>query len=556
MSQSYRLLREGMPEPKGLGAGRFVAEPRKVRAWVQALPRANAQATQHELSQALDSLAAQRLDGTTRLAVMEELRAAVLESIGLLQQLYAGSPLPLPPPKAQAAYQAEAFHLTMAHGYRRAVVEICAPEGKVPMLRGGGVAQCLARALWHYSRALAVAWRIYRKPSHGIWQGMHRVHRYAVELKLDGKPVEDKLAAAPVEMRLLYVQSLLMAVTNPLAFSQAEQDSLWQVTRDHAARCGLLRQPPEDNAPVVPEDADRGPGPGASGESHAQWLDLRPFAAEVDAAIGRVRDGHADLLPARGMGVRVSADMLLRLRRAFGLAAARTHKRLPAGHELRTVIGLSSLHFYLAGGRDFDTFMREAAQHGVHVVDRAVWASAATDASRVPVHGARILDQSLGGYRIAWDNANQIRVRVGELIGLNFGEGEDLAEWMVGVVRWLRYEPDGALSAGVELLSRRARAIGVRVQERDGSLRAAVRALQVVVVDGDGESCFLSAGSMDAEAARIELVRPHEEFDLMPAPAGDSLLAGVDPMVNAGDYVVLRPLRRDAVQAGDGEVAA
>lgn len=556
MSHSYRLLREGMPEPKGLGAGRFVAEPRKVKAWVQALPRANAQATVHELAQALDSLATQKLDGSTRMAVMEELRSAVFESIGLLQQQYAGSPLPLPPPKAQAAYQAEAFHLAMAHGYRRAVVELCAPEGKVPMLRGGSVAQCLARALWHYSRALAVAWRTYRKPSHGIWQGMHRVHRYAVELKLEAKPVEDALAQAPVEMRLVYVQALLMAVTNPLAFSQNEQDSLWQITRNYAGRCGLLRQPPEDNAPVVPEDADRGPGPGASGESHAQWLDLRPFAMEVESAGERVRDGFSELLPSRGVGVRISADMLLRLKRAFGLAAARTHKRLPAGHELRTVIGLSSLHFYLAGERDFDTFMREAAQHGVHVVDRATWASAATDASRVPVHTAHILDQSLGGYRIAWDNANQIRVRVGEVVGFNFGGDETLGEWMVGVVRWLRYEPDGGLSAGVELLSRRSKAIGLRLQERDGSLRAPARALQILVVDGGGESCFLTAGGMDTEAARIELVRAQEEFDLMPAPSGDSLLAGVDPMVNAGDYVVLRPLRRDAVQPGDEEVAA
>lgn len=557
MSQSYRLLREDIPEPRGLGSGRFIAEPRKVRAWVEALPRANAQTTQQELAQALDSLATQKLDGTTRLAVMEELRSAVHESVGLLQQQYAGSALPLPPPKAQAAYQAEAFHLAMAQGYRRAVAEMCAPEGKIPMLRGNSVAQALQRSLWHYLRALGVAWRIYRAPSSGVWQGMHRVYRFAVEQKLEGKAIEDRLAGPSADIRGIYVQALLMAVTNPLAFSQAEQDSLWQVARNFAPRCELLRQAPEDTAPVVPEDADRGPGPGAAGESHAQWLDIRPFSSEVNAAIERARDGYSELLPARGVGVRVSTDMLLRLRRAFGLAAARTHKRLQAGHTLRSVIGLSSLHFYLAGERDFDTFMRQASQHIVHVVDhRAAWASGVTDASRVPVHMARVLDQSLGGYRIAWDNANQIRARVGELVGFSFGDDDELSYWMVGVVRWLRYEPDGGLSAGVELLSRRSKAVGLRLHDRDGGLRPPMRALQIVVVDGGDECCYLTSAIAETEATRIELVREDDEYEVMPTPASNSVVASVDAMLNAGDYVVLRPLRSDAVQDENEEAAA
>ena len=154
MSQAYRLLREGMPEPRGGGDGRFHADAKKVRTWIAALPRANAQATQQELAQALESLAGQKLDSSQRLGAMEELRDVVVESIGLLQQQYAGSPLPLPPQKAQAAFQAEAFHRALADGYRRAAVEICAPAGNIPMMRGGSVGTALARAAWHYSRAL------------------------------------------------------------------------------------------------------------------------------------------------------------------------------------------------------------------------------------------------------------------------------------------------------------------------------------------------------------------------------------------------------------------
>lgn len=551
MSQAYRLLREGMPESRGSGDGRFHADAKKVRAWIAALPRANAQATQQELAQALDSLAGQKLDSSQRLGAMEELRDVVVESIGLLQQQYAGSPLPLPPQKAQAAYQAEAFHRALADGYRRAAVEICAPAGNIPLMRGGSVGTALARAAWHYSRALSVAWRVYRAPAPGAWQGMHRVFGFAVEQKLDGKAIDDKAAGGAIEIRALYVQTLLMAVTNPLAFSQTEQDTLWQMTKGFAPRSALLRQPPEENAPVVPEDADRGPGPGAAGESHAQWLDMRSFIQEVDAAQARQKDGLAELMVGRGPGISVNSDMLLRLKRAFGLAAARGHKRIAAGHELRTVIGMTGLHFHLAGLLDFDTFMRQGAQQVVHIVDRASWASGSTELSSVPVFTAQVQDQSLGGYRVAWDNANQIRARVGEIVGLTLAEGDEEPDWMIGVVRWLRYEANGGLSAGIELLSRRAGAVGLRMHERDGKHRPAIRGIEIEVIDGGEDRCFLTTGGQETGATRIEVVRNDNPFDHVPPPSSEEFLASVDMLVNAGEYAVLRPLRRDLVKPED-----
>ena len=401
MGKAYRSLGEGIPPPRGLGSASFVAEARKARNWVAALPRANALATQQALAQALDSLAAQRLDGSARLGVLEELRPAIGESIGLLKSEFYSSPLPLDTGRAHAAQQVESFHVSLGQAYRKSAVELCAPEGNIPMLRGGSVALALARSAWHFNQALAIAWRVYRAPADGVWQGLHRVHRFAQEAKLESRQVADPLAGGANEVRLLYVQALLMAVTHPLAFSQGEQDCLWQVTADLAGRCALLRASPPANAPPVPEDSDRGPGSAALDQAPTQWLDMSAFVADVDAALARQRDGFSTLVPARGVGPRVPVEMLLRLKRAFGLAAARAHPRLPGGHAIRTVFGLSSLHFHLAGLRDFDAFLRHATQQVSHG-KRAEWANVHTDASRVPVHEGRVLDQSLGGYRMAW----------------------------------------------------------------------------------------------------------------------------------------------------------
>ncbi len=548
MAKAYRLLSEGIPPPRGTGLSSFSADPRKARQWVAALPRANALATQQSLAQALDSLAGRRLDGAQRLGVLEELRPAIGESIGLLKSEYASSPLPLDAARAAAAQQVEYFHFTLAQAYRQSAVELCAPEGGIPMLRGGTVALALARSTWHFCQALAVAWRVYRAPADGTWQGLHRVQRFALESKLDTRQVADPLAGSPGETRLLYQQALLMAVTHPLAFSQGEQDVLWQITADMATRCAVTRQEPAASAPALTEDADRGPGAGALDEPPTRWLDISAFVAEVDAALTRQRDGFSSIVPTRGVGQRVPVEVLLRLKRAFGLAAARTHPRLPGGHAIRTVFGLSSLHFYLAGQRDFDAFLRQAAQRVAHA-HRAEWARTNTDVSRVPIHEGRVLDQSLGGYRMAWAQASQIRARVGELVGLSLDEPELRPEWMLGVVRWLRYEDDGGLSAGIELISRRTAAIGLRVHGKDGFAGEPVRAVEMEALDGGGEVHFLAPNSMETGAARIEVVRDGAERGLEEAPQTEEILAGINLLLNAGDYALLRPLRTDPGEA-------
>lgn len=534
MSDSYQRLCTDLPAATG-GAG-FATEPRKVKAWVAALPRANAQATEQELARALASLASQRLDGGSRLAALEELRAAAVESISLLERQFSASPLPLPPDKARAAAVAESFHVLLGHAYRAAAADLCAPSGSVPFLRGGSVLTALQRAAWHYARALAMAWRVYRPASAGVWQGLHRVHRFAAQLKLERKASEDKLAGGNIDIYTIYVQALLLASVNPYAFGQAEQDSLWPIARAFTPRCGLVTQMPDEHAPAVPDDADRGPGAGE--ESHSMWLDLRAFADEVERALSRVRDGQSEIVPAAGPGFRVGNDLLIRLRRAFGQIAARGLARLPAGHRLDTVLGLSGLHYFLAGQRDFDTFMKQAAQGTVHVIAGAAWTQGAASMTRVPRFTGQVLDQSLGGYRMAWASAEQARARVGELVGLNFGdEGEEQA-WMVGVMRWLRYEDDGSLSAGVELLSRRSSAVALRVVSADGGNRQVNRAIEVFPIDGTPGRCFI-ANAVIESGSRVEVIHDLSSHFPELARGGPDLLPDVEVLLNAGDYVML-----------------
>jgi len=549
MSESYRRLCQDLPPAVG-GAVRFPAEPKKVKAWVAALPRANPQAAEQEIARALEGLAGQRLEGGQRFAALEEVRGTALEAIVLLERGFAGSSLPLPPDKARAAAVAGQFHLSLAIGYRQAACELCAPSGSVPFLKGSSVLSALERSAWHYVRSLALAWRVYRPAPTGAWQGLHRLHRFASALKLERKTTDDKAAGGSHDVHTLYLQALLMASVNPYAFAQSEQDALWPATRGYAARCGLLSHAPEGIAPVVPNDADRGPGAGGSDESPSTWLDLAPFAEDVERALRRVRDGQGELAPTPGLSVPVGNDLLIRLHRAFGQMAARGLVRLPAGHSLDTVLGLSGLHYLLAGQRDFDTFMRQSAQGTVHVIAGAAWTQSSASMTKLPRFSARVLDQSLGGYRMAWDSAEQARAKVGELVGLGFGEDGDDTGWMVGVMRWLRYETDGSLCAGVELLSRRSSPVALRAVSADGGSRQVQRAVEVFPIDGTPGRCFVCSASIES-GSRVEVI--HDSASHIPevGARGPDLLDDVEVLLNAGDYILLGERLPETAASGD-----
>jgi hypothetical protein len=172
------------------------------------------------------------------------------------------------------------------------------------------------------------------------------------------------------------------------------------------------------------------------------------------------------------------------------------------------------------------------------VVAGAAWTQAAAGMTKVARFTGKVLDQSLGGYRMVWESAEQARARVGELVGLNFGDEGEEQEWMVGVMRWLRYEDDGSLSAGVELLSRRASAVALRVVSADGGSRQLSRAVEIFPIDGTRGRCFVSNASIET-GSRIEVIHDISSHFPEISPLGPDLLPELEVLLNAGDYVLV-----------------
>jgi len=151
------------------------------------------------------------------------------------------------------------------------------------------------------------------------------------------------------------------------------------------------------------------------------------WAFEINALV-RFIEVHLAMLPPgatitqfglRGAPVvQTHAAFVERLTHLWETRAEREQDRLPAGHMLDAVIGLHDLHYVLAGNLDFDSFLRKNRGVTISLQENeyvAAWAGPGSAQTYVKHPPAKVLDQSLRGYRLLWEKLGGMRVRVGEL---------------------------------------------------------------------------------------------------------------------------------------------
>jgi hypothetical protein len=542
MSALFERLASGLPERHVPRRNSFASDAKSLRQWLAQLPLANPGATARLLISALREMNQLRIDAQQRIDALEMLREPIGNIVSVLVKQVLGDSFPLPPQKQQLGQLAQDFEHELALGYCAAIYDLCAPAGAVPFLRGKSVALALIRAIQHRGGSLYQNYLRYQAPPPGAWQNLHDLFGFATAVGADEKPVPDPRGGTAT-VRLVYIHSLLFALSNPYRFTQRENGDIYLLTRMWAEHCELREGRAPAGAIAIRTDSDRSPG---YLPEEREEPDVDSWALEISGLL-RFLDGHLALLPpgtqttefgTRGAAASVSTDFVARLMQAWQSGSDRGQPRLPAGHALDTVIGLHDLHYVLAGNMDFEGFLVKTRGVAItlHESDRgAVWANsvANTRVRRVP---ARVLDQSLGGYRLTWENADGMRMKVGELVGLSTpGEDEESRDWMVGAIRWLRIEA-GGMQAGVELLARRAQAAAVRSYDDLGVPRAAMRALALEDLNAANTMpAVIVPALFDRDATEIELTRPGDPFSWPVEPSIETL-RGLRASDNGGGY--------------------
>lgn len=551
MINPYRIINANLPDRLTPPRNAVPSDPKGLRAWLDALPRANQQVYLRELQRVLMEFRVQRFDGMARLEAMELLRPMLMEACNLLSSRLLGSSFPLTGAKAESAARLLSFHRDLALAYRMAVAEACAPAGKVPFLRGGPVAMALVRAVYHHARWLATSYFLYRSPDPQAWEQLYALTAFAAANKLDAKVVEDPTERRTLTVALLQNQAVTMYLANPYRFSQRELSDLWTLTRDTASLIDLTPQRFAAAGALVMIDRDappvfvsRAPNPG---DGDVFWVDLRKLNDLVSAAVSHAGAAREALLRlSRDYHLSLPVPMLARALEGWAQDVSRGFARLEGGYQLECALGMTAVHFQVAGQRDLDAFLRDAAPISMSAAEHASWAGGSPDANLAGTVSVRVQDQSLGGYRLRWDAGDGVRVRVGEVVGLCLPIEESARDWAVGTVRWLRYEEDGSVEAGVDLVARRSHAAALRGLDSGSAGQSAIRALALAASHdaqtSDVSELFLMDAHATLDATQVEVVCMADRWDSSFGSANQVFnRPAMKPRRRVGDYVVVAP---------------
>ncbi len=539
----FRLLKD-QPVRRKPNQDSFPTQAKAVKQWIEALPLANSGVTAKMLYNGLKDLNTLEFDAVARLETLELLRHPISLTLTGMDKHVIGQPLPLPAQKRQIGQVMKDFHRELALGYKLAIIDLCSPRGAIPFLRGRYALLAVVRAMEHLTSLLGKCYLTYSEVPPNCWNELYQLMGYAVSQGLHEKLEKDpQVSGVQISPLSCFVQALLMFLTNPYRLTQREIVDVEAACRVWAAHATLHLNGVGNGVFLVDAESDSPPGVRvADTATRIYRLDCAGLVATIRQGFDSI--GRDRLMVPRsklGQTQALSMDLIERLLVAWGFGGERVHQRMPAGHMLEVAIGLQAAHYLVGGNKDFNVFVTALSNYGIALTERersAAWAQASSESAKPALSRVEVEDQSLGGYRIYWPSATNLRAKVGELVVLTalVDEGDDdPRDWLVGVLRWLRGGNNDSLEAGVQLLTRQATAIAIRATT-EGRNKVLHRGLllQPLKHEDDVSSRLLSNTLLDASHSS-EILRLPDEFEIERAPLSVAIRE-LKQLENTGSY--------------------
>jgi hypothetical protein len=462
--------------------------------WVLDLPLGNVGAMSKLLYSALREVNRLAISWRDRQRFLELLRQPVEYVQQQLQQRYTGVSFPLPPKTQQIAELSKALSGEMALGYKTAIEEMLASS--FLSRDNKALIELIHRTVHYHSCALLTSYKTYSAHPEDCWFELHMLYLHAEHKGVHTKQINDKenKALPKSSIARLYKQILLLALASPYRMRQGEAQAVYHALARWAGHAHIIPYNDPSAAEalfVVHLDSDDSPD--------FQAFNHRDCNTELCRLVDTRQLSHVlqeelEYLKTKGKNEEgVSAELLYRLIRSWGIAPKRSFSRNDKDASLEVVVGLSSLHRALATELGDESQLREKAQYQSKAVagvsqptSKDIWNIFSKDKlgyqyenykkqtepkpEKVPEKVVRqywqIRNESAGGYRLAIEQNDGAKVQVGELLGLRHRYSEQPCE--AGVIRWMRQPADGGLELGVQVLAPQVIPVMLRNTKRDG----------------------------------------------------------------------------------------
>ncbi|MCP8465142.1 molecular chaperone [Pseudomonas sp. ZM23] len=487
------------------------ANPRELKYWLDHLPKANLGETARQLYQGLIELNQLKLPVEARLQLLELFRPEVQFVCQHLERHFLNQSIVLDERPRKVANLCQALQNHLAIGYKLIVVR---EAPRTSRERAQLLAASIQRAIRALCGPLVRASQLYCPVPEGLWLELHQLYQLARQHGLQNIAIRDSLARQPEGLSI--EQSYLVALMLGSArCNQMRQNNIARLAEALEGWTAQVRIQSADAPSTLFVIAPQVDGPPRyrtlfkESDLHScVGVDPQPLVDQIKEYLLLPAESRAQARLKVADGITV--DLLQHLAAAWGDIAERTFQRTPGQGQLIVCIGMSALHYFLAGRQNFADVLRIQLDTQVPAFKADVkdaW-SGAFDAQKVndwqpgmpleeieytphtPADGSRaiaespsddypvftlpIVNHSPGGYCLTWPKEIPNQLQAGELLGI-----QDTPEhsWSIAVVRWIRQVRGGGTQMGIELIAPLAQPCGLQLLRKTEQSSQYLRAL-------------------------------------------------------------------------------
>lgn len=499
-----------------------------VKTWLQSLPLTQAQQVSGQLYNAIHEVSRLRTSSDQRLAILELLRVPLHQTLNGLALKYLNQPLILPEAAMKTAIVAQAVQKHFLNSYLAVVRDLCSArsdKGKSEQ------ALVIHRAITAIGLLILRSYQLYLPIANQLWTELHALYQLACALEVEQIPREDKLPhhQGLKTVHAVYLRCLLLATARPNQLRQDEIESTYNLLELLAPMAELVDYDPagKENLFVVLTNSNRPPFYKSHWRPASNPGEQPPLEIRTSHLVDKLQEQHnashdtADGSTSIRNQLNLSASLTKHLTQAWSHLALRSFERQDVSAEIEVTVGLTNIHFYLAGEQPFNIFLNQGStvdgtsekgaiyqKRGIQLkTDKAkkeddpwddtfditgtVFDGRALPTFNIekhiktqemenyqglhPIYTVPLMDRSAGGYGLEWRNEIPMQVRAGELVGLReYGR----TKWAIGVVRWA-HQIKGATQLGIQVLAPQATPVGLAAVHKTGGFAEYLRALQI-----------------------------------------------------------------------------
>jgi hypothetical protein len=452
----------------------------KVEQWLDALPRDNGRQAALKLYQSLYSQNRFDISVEIRLRLLELYREPAGETLEMTQELVSTKPLPLDKGSQELAELVQKLMLELANGYKIAVSDLIDQNAEETdnHKKRYQLLLALQRAIYHLGHALLNAYQAYIPAPHGVWRELNQLYWYASGRNLAIDPVTVPGSGTP-DGTMTITESFqlvaLLGASHPYGLFPGDcmriyrSLSAWQhnveiiedLEYSHPGGRFLINL--ALNAP---------PSPMVKVRKAERAENLRMLVA-----VDMLRNLHAiiknwgksppsdngDAQAAGGADVG-RIDLLHRVAETWsGATVTRKTNRIRTQLNVGVCVGIPAIYYFVNDEQPFAPPLAPGNTGRESRIPTPGWTSRfrREDGTKelYKLYQCETQDESAGGFRLVTIDEEKMRVRVGDVLGL---EHPSWVSWLVGVVRWLQTDHDDAIEFGVQIIAPKAQPIAAR----------------------------------------------------------------------------------------------